>query len=97
MPNGIDSMRRHVDHFVMNDPPTDFEVAQMDNHMNTAVPQDRESIEKQMVGIHSRGYTQGRLMVDAEHSWRSEHGVHFFDDMVWRALNGDDYEVEGNV
>ena len=36
-------------------------------------------------------------MVDAEHSWRSEHGVHFFDDMVWHALNGDDYEVKGNV
>ena len=97
MPNAIDCMLRHMDHFVMNDPPTDYEVAQMDNHMNTAVPQDRESIEKQMVGIHSRGYTQGRLMVDADHSWRSEHGVHFFDDMVWGALNGDDYEVEGNV
>ena len=95
MPNAIDSMLRHMDHFVMNDPPTDYEVAQMDNHMNTAVPQDRESIEKQMVGIHSRGYTQGRLMVDAEHSWRSEHGVHFFDDMVWHAVNGDKYEVDG--
>ena len=97
MPNAIDSMLRHMDHFVLNDPPTDYELAQMDNHMNTAVPQDRESIEKQMVGIRSKGYTQGRLMVDAEHSWRSEHGVHFFDDMVWHALNGDDYEVEGNV
>ena len=97
MPTAVDNMIRHIDHFVLHDPPTAYELAQMDNHMNTAVPQDRESIEKQMVGIRSRGYSQGRLMVDAEHSWRSEHGVHFFDDMVWRALHGDDYEVAGNV
>ena len=32
-------------------------------------------------------------MVDAENSWRSEHGTHHFEDLVWRALNGDNYEV----
>jgi choline monooxygenase len=93
IPNGVECVIRHMDHFVLNDPPTAFELAQMDNHMNVAAPQDREAMEKQMVGIKARGYRQGRLMVDAEHSWRSEHGVHFFDDLVWKALNGDAYEV----
>ena len=31
-------------------------------------------------------------MVDAAHSWRSEHATHHFDKMVWEALNGSNYE-----
>ena len=65
----------------------------MDNYVGTSVPQDRDAIEKQQLGMHARGYTQGRLMVDREHSWRSEHGVHFFDDKVWQSLNGNRYET----
>ena len=49
-------------------------------------------MELQQMGVRSRGYSQGRLMVGAEHSWRSEHGTHHFDNMVWRALNGANYE-----
>ena len=30
-------------------------------------------------------------MVDAEHSWRSEHGTHAFQKLVWEALNGPNY------
>jgi choline monooxygenase len=92
MPTSGESMIRFIDHFVLNDPPTDQELAQMDNYVSTSVPQDRDAIEKQQAGMRSDGYSQGRLMVDAEHTWRSEHGVHFFDDLVWRAINGDTYE-----
>ena len=92
MPASGESMIRFIDHFVLNDPPTAPELAQMDNYVSTSVPQDRDAIEKQQAGIRARGYSQGRLMVDAEHTWRSEHGVHFFDDLVWRAINGDTYE-----
>jgi hypothetical protein len=67
-------------------------LAQMDNYVSTSVPQDRDAIEKQQAEMRSDGYSQGRLMDDAEHTWRSEHGVHFFDDLVWRAINGDTYE-----
>ena len=93
LPTGTESMFRIVDNFVLNDPPNAHELAQMDNYVGTSVPQDRDAIEKQQLGMHARGYTEGRLMVDREHSWRSEHGVHFFDDKVWRSLNGNRYET----
>ena len=92
-PTGSESMIRTIDHFVLNNPPSAHEFAQMDNYVSTSVPQDRDAIEKQQVGLRALGYTEGRLMVDADHTWRSEHGVHFFDDMVWRAINGENYEV----
>jgi choline monooxygenase len=38
-------------------------------------------------GLHSRGYNQGRLMVDKGKSWWSEHAVHHFEHQVWKALN----------
>ena len=49
-------------------------------------------MEKQQLGVHALGYRQGRLMVDKDRSWWSEHGVHHFDNLVWRALNGDRYD-----
>ena len=30
-------------------------------------------------------------MVDQERSWRSEHGTHHFDKLLWEALNGPNY------
>ena len=48
----------------------------------------RRRWELQAAGVRSRGYRGGRLMVDAERSWRSEHGTHHFDNLVWEAVNG---------
>ena len=44
-------------------------------------------MEKVQQGLYARGYTQGRLIVDAERSIRSEHGTHQFDKLVWDALH----------
>ena len=63
----------------------------MNTHRDVIVPQDRAAMEGQQLGLRSRGFVQGRLMVDGEHSWRSEHGVHHFNRMVWEALNGSRY------
>ena len=30
-------------------------------------------------------------MVDRERSWRSEHGTHHFDKLLWETLNGPNY------
>ena len=30
-------------------------------------------------------------MVDRERSWRSEHGTHHFDRLVWEAIHGPHY------
>jgi choline monooxygenase len=91
MPTGPETVHRNVDHFFVADPPSAINVAQMNMHRDVIVPQDRAAMEKQQLGVHARGYRQGRLMVDKERSWRSEHGVHHFDKMVWEALNGNKY------
>ncbi len=93
-PTGVEVSIRHMDHFCIDDPPTAYNIAQMDNHMQVAVPQDLKAMEMQQLGVHARGYTQGRLMVDKERSWQSEHGVHHFDNLVWNALHGDSYDID---
>ena len=91
LPTGLETVHRTVDHFFVNDPPDEVNVGQMNTHRDVIVPQDRAAMEGQQLGLHSHGFVQGRLMVDAEHSWRSEHGVHHFNRMVWEALNGPRY------
>ena len=59
----------------------------MDNYRDVVMPQDVSAMERQQLGVHARGYTQGRLMVDKERSWRSEHGTHHLDRLVWLAVN----------
>ena len=88
-----ETCERHVINLCQHEKPTEHDRAQFDNYTEVVFPQDRAAIEGQALGVKSLGYTQGRLMVDAENSWRSEHGTHHFDDLVWRALNGDNYEV----
>ena len=89
--DGPEMSHRNMINFCLNDPPTKYDLGHMDSYRDVAWPQDREAMEMQAVGVKARGYTQGRLMVDAEHSWRSEHGTHHFQNLVWQALNGDRY------
>ncbi|MSP51505.1 MAG: aromatic ring-hydroxylating dioxygenase subunit alpha [Alphaproteobacteria bacterium] len=91
VPTGPETAHRNVDHFFAESPPSAINIAQMNMHRDVIVPQDRAAMERQQLGVHSRGYRQGRLMVDQERSWRSEHGVHHFDKMVWETLNGKNY------
>ncbi|MDA0262025.1 MAG: aromatic ring-hydroxylating dioxygenase subunit alpha [Proteobacteria bacterium] len=88
MPLAADFSQQHIHHLAINDPPTAADIANFDYIRDVLDPQDIRAMEQQQIGVRSRGYTQGRLMVDAERSWRSEHGTHHFDRMVWRALNG---------
>ncbi len=44
-----------------------------------------ESVQR---GLHSKGYDQGRIMVDPERSGEGEHVIHFFHKMVHDALDG---------
>lgn len=43
-----------------------------------------ESVQR---GLHSLAYTQGKLVVDRANVEYSEHQVHFFQNMVYRALS----------
>jgi choline monooxygenase len=50
------------------------------------VPEDVALCETVQRGLHSRGYRQGKLIVDRRHPEYSEHHVHFFQQMIYRAL-----------
>jgi len=50
------------------------------------VPEDLLLCESVQRGLHSRGYRQGKLIVDHAHPEYSEHHVHFFQRLVYRAL-----------
>ena len=76
-----------IDALCVNDPPDETDIAAMDYFTKVAVPQDNAAMEKVQQGLYARGYTQGRLIVDAERSIRSEHGTHQFDKLVWDALH----------
>lgn len=92
MPLAADFSKQHIHHLAINNPPTPADIANFDYIRDVLDPQDIRAMEQQQAGVRSRGYARGRLMVDAERSWRSEHGTHHFDNMVWRALNGANYQ-----
>ena len=91
MPRGIESTLEIVDNFCLNDPPSEGDMANINRFSDIVQPQDIHPMGQQQLGVHSRGYTQGRLMVDRERTYRSEHSVHHFDNLVWTALNGPNY------
>ena len=90
-PVDLENAYEFLDCFSVNDPPTAEEIAGMNRFRDTANLQDISCMEQQQAGIQSRGFSAGRLMVDAEHSPKSEHATHHFDRMVWEALNGSNY------
>jgi phenylpropionate dioxygenase-like ring-hydroxylating dioxygenase large terminal subunit len=91
LPAGPETAVQHVDSFCLSDPPTESDISGMNRFRDVAQAQDIHAMELQQLGVHARGYQQGRLMVDAEHSWRSEHAVHHYNKLLWEALNGPTY------
>ncbi|MSP51880.1 MAG: aromatic ring-hydroxylating dioxygenase subunit alpha [Alphaproteobacteria bacterium] len=94
VPTGPETCVQHIDNLVADNPPTAKNLSNMDYYRDVLQPQDVAAMEQQQLGVHCRGYREGRLMVDKERSWRSEHGTHHFDKLVWESLNGPNYDVE---
>jgi choline monooxygenase len=90
LPTGVESSVETLYCFTL-DPPTADDQANIERFATVVQGQDLDAMKKQQTGLHARGYKLGRLMVDKERSWRSEHSVHHFDKMVWEALNGPNY------
>ena len=91
MPRGYEESSHEVFNMCLNVPPSDEDIAGMNFYRDVILPQDVAAMEKQQEGIHSRGFSQGRLMVDAARSIKSEHSTHHFDKLVWETLNGPNY------
>ena len=91
VPDGPERFVQHIDNLVADDPPQPKTLSNIDYNRDVLQPQDLGAMESQQLGRHARGYTQGRLMVDRERSWLSEHGTHHFDRLVWEAIHGPHY------
>ncbi|MBM3509519.1 MAG: aromatic ring-hydroxylating dioxygenase subunit alpha [Alphaproteobacteria bacterium] len=88
MPTGLETTIVNIDHFYLSSPPKPENVRTMDAARDVIWPQDTRAMALQQLGVHARGYRQGRLMVDKAHTYRSEHTTHHFDKMVWDAVTG---------
>ena len=91
LPRGLEESSHEVTNLCLNVPPTDEDVTGMNFYRDVILPQDVAAMEKQQEGIHCRGFSRGRLMVDAARTIKSEHSTHHFDKLVWETLNGPNY------
>lgn len=61
----------------------------MDWITNRLLPEDQVLFERVQKGLHSKGYRQGKFVVDRDHPEFSEHHVHFFQRHVYEAMVGE--------
>ena len=66
----------------------------MDYQKEVLQPEDVALCEKVQKGLNSKGYNQGRFVIDSEMSELSEHAVHHFQSLVVKALGA---ELEGSA
>jgi phenylpropionate dioxygenase-like ring-hydroxylating dioxygenase large terminal subunit len=85
-PTGPETTLEHFDFFFVESTPSDAERQAIDYVDKVLQPEDIGLVESVQRGLHSRGYNQGRLMVDGERSFNSEHGLHHFHALVLRSL-----------
>ncbi|MEM7207656.1 MAG: aromatic ring-hydroxylating dioxygenase subunit alpha [Pseudomonadota bacterium] len=75
------------DWFVLDGQPTDQLCEAMAYQKDVLQPEDIALCTSVQKGLKSRGYNQGRFIVDEELSELSEHAVHHFQSLVMRALD----------
>lgn len=85
-PTGPETTLEHFDFFFADATPTEGERQAIDYVDKVLQPEDIGLVESVQRGLHSRGYTQGRLMVDKDRSYNSEHGLHHFHALVLKQL-----------
>lgn len=86
IPTGPETTRERWDFYFADREPSEQERRFMDYIKEVLVPEDVGLCERVQVGLRSRGYRQGRFVVDRDHPEFSEHHVHFFQRMVHDAL-----------
>jgi choline monooxygenase len=78
----------HFDFYFLKDTPSEQELDAIRYLDEVLQPEDIGLVESVQRGLNSRGYDQGRFIVDRERSERSEHAVHHFHGLVHQALKG---------
>ena len=86
IPTGPESSVVRHDFYFLSNRLSQQEQAFVDYIDQILVPEDLGLCETVQRGLHSQGYRQGKLIVEREKPEYSEHHVHFFQQMVYRAL-----------
>ena len=88
LPTGPESTLVRHDYYLLSHDFTEQEEKYMDWFSNVLNVEDISLCENVQKGLHSKGYNQGRFIVNRDHVEYSEHHVHFFQNFVRRALIG---------
>ena len=86
MPTGPETVFEHLDFYFTPDTPQSIIDDAINYTQNTLQPEDIGLVESVQRGLHSRGYSQGRFIVDKDRTFISEHGLHHFHTLVLDAL-----------
>ncbi len=86
IPSGPETTHEITDFYFLDNTPNATQTEAIAYVNDVLTPEDIAIVESVQHGLHSRGYNQGRFMVDEERSGLSEHGVHYFHSLVLNAL-----------
>ena len=85
-PAGVERTVEFQDWFAKSETPSPQLRDAMDYQKDILQPEDIGLCVSVQKGLHSKGYNQGRFVVDSDRSELSEHAVHHFQKMVAEAL-----------
>ncbi len=86
VPTGPETTLERWDFYFTSREPSERERRLIDYVTSVLIGEDVRLCERVQKGLHSRGYSQGRLVVDRARTDFSEHHVHFFQKFVHDAL-----------
>ncbi len=89
IPNGSERTIEYQDWFVPDGKPSQQLQDAMDYQRVVLQPEDVALCESVQTGLKSKGYNQGRFIVDKERTELSEHAVHHFQSLVVTALGAE--------
>ena len=87
IPDGPVNTIEHQDWFIATPEPTEQLAEAMAYQKDVLQPEDIGLCESVQQGLHSKGYNQGRFVVDSEKSELSEHAVHHFQHLYVDAMD----------
>ena len=85
IPGGAETVIQETEWYFTNPTPTNEEREVID-FVNIVREEDIPICENIQRGLHSKGYKQGRLIVERERTYVSEYAVHDFQSRVVHAL-----------
>lgn len=86
MPTGPETTLEHFDFYFADKTPQECEQQAIDYVDKVLQPEDIGLVESVQRGLHSRGYKQGRFVIDKDRGFNCEHGLHHFHSLVLGAL-----------